>query len=226
MKTKMQTKLGKFTVHYRDLKEFHSVKREIFAEGVYELEIDKPDPVIIDAGAHIGLATLFFLSRFPLAQVIAIEPHPANFELLDQNIWQNRLENQVITVQTALSSQGGPLTLHADPTQEWLSTASVRPGAWTGDQETEPIEVPTNPLSEFLDQPVDLLKLDVEGAELDVLQSAGDLLKNVKTIIMEHHPTTYAVEKQLTELLEKHGFSVIKDRPRGLQIFLAKNQKL
>ena len=80
----MQTKLNQYIVHYTTSQEYHELKREIFSQGIYYFEADNDAPVIIDAGAHIGLATLYFKSLYPDARITAIEPYPRSFELLNK----------------------------------------------------------------------------------------------------------------------------------------------
>lgn len=202
-----QTKLQTFTVTYLDKQEFHSIKDEIFNSDVYYFETDNPTPLIIDAGAHIGMATLYFKKLFPFAQIIAIEPNPIAFKILEENIWQNNLSD-IQTLNIVLDANNSEITLHQDPDQEWLSSTSIREGAWNGEQKTEPITVPARKLSEFLDQPIDLLKLDIEGAEISVLQEASDKLKNIQRMIIECHATKFETLSNLQSHLEKMGFTV------------------
>lgn len=217
-----QTKLGTFTVTYQNQAEFHSLKREIFTQGVYELDLPTSSPTIIDAGAHIGLASLFFMSRFPGAEITAIEPHPTSFKLLKENIWQNRLEGQITAINAALGTDTTPTVLHADPSLEWLSTASTSLGGWTGQETTQTLTVPTRTLADFLTKPVDLLKLDIEGAELAVLSAAQDKLTNVKQLVVEFHPSATASVSQLTSLLTQNGFTCqVQPHHQGLQLVVA-----
>jgi hypothetical protein len=57
---------------------------EIFVGHKYDLPLDDPR-FIIDAGAHIGLSAVFFADKYPQATVVAIEPEPSNFEILERN---------------------------------------------------------------------------------------------------------------------------------------------
>ncbi|PIR63975.1 MAG: hypothetical protein CO156_01250 [Candidatus Pacebacteria bacterium CG_4_9_14_3_um_filter_40_12] len=199
-------KLKNFTVHYHNSEEYHLLKREIFSHDEYYFETDNPAPVIIDAGAHIGLSTLYFKSLYPNAKIIAIEPNPQLFEILEKNIWENQLQD-VTAVNGALDAERGRTELFVDSTKnEWWSTGSFTKGAWTKQQESEPIEVETWPLSEFITQPIDLLKMDIEGAEQAVLEGSEEALSQVKQIVMEYH----SVKKQnlfyLSEMLIQNGF--------------------
>lgn len=198
------TRLGSFTVNYHNLEEYHHIKREIFVDNIYYFESDNPAPLIIDAGAHIGLATLYFKKNFPAARIIAIEPNPTSFKLLEQNVWENEL-TEVTCINAALvDDERTTITLYQDEANQWLMTASVRPGAWNGEQQTTPIVVPACKLSKFLQDPVEMLKLDIEGSETNVLRGARNQLHLVKNLHMEFHSTQLKSLKEMLTLLEPH----------------------
>ena len=72
-----QTKLAPFVVSYQNGQEFHHLKKEIWTEHLYYTEIDSVMPRIIDAGAHIGLASLYFAKTYPTAKILSLEPNPS-----------------------------------------------------------------------------------------------------------------------------------------------------
>ena len=163
-----QTKLGPFVVEFTNSEEFHRLKTEIFTHDCYYVELPSAIPLIIDAGAHIGLTTLYFKKAYPGAQILAIEPHPDTFSLLEKNIYNNNLDG-VELLNTALSTSDELVTLHEDTSADkWFSTASLQAKAWNGQQQTQPLTVPSlklNTLLADIDDTVELLKLDIEGAE-------------------------------------------------------------
>lgn len=186
----MQSRLGNYTIDYLNSEEYHHLKQEIFTQDNYYVEFENERPVIIDAGAHIGLATLYFKKLYPQAQITAIEPNPELFQVLEQNIEQNRLED-VITIPAALASSAGTTHLYRDKTPtKWWSTSSIHPGAWTGDQQSEEFETQTVTLNEITAdfKTIDLLKVDIEGAEQQVLMASAATLKKTNHIFVEFHP--------------------------------------
>lgn len=202
------TKIAPFTVSYETSDEFHTIKNEIFTQNVYYFETKNPEPVIIDAGAHIGLATLYFKKLYPDAHVTAIEPNPQVLHLLKQNIEQNHLEN-VSVFPIALSETTGEKSFFIDSSEyKWWSTGSFESGAWNHQQSSKAITVETQPLSFFLQRPIDLLKIDIEGAEFAVLREAAAQLKQVKHLILEFHPTQHQSLMALVEFLKEHRFEV------------------
>ena len=214
----MQTKLNQYTVHYTTHQEYHQLKREVFSQGIYYFEADNDRPVIIDGGAHIGLTTLYFKQLYPEARITAIEPFPPSFKLLEQNVFDNELKN-VDLIQAALWHQKlNRLRLHVDRTKDrWHSTAGIMPGSWMSTQQTQFFYTPTVLLSELIGNLgiVDLIKLDIEGAEGRVIREALLKLNQVKQLLIEYHPTIHQADKtlnmpliKLVELLKKADFKV------------------
>ena len=111
------SRLNNYTIYYNHSEEYHLLKREIFTQDLYHFETVQPAPFIIDAGAHIGLSTLYFKMLYPSSRIIAIEPHPENFKILEKNIYENQIEG-VTLVQAALSDRSGINKLFFDKTIE------------------------------------------------------------------------------------------------------------
>ncbi len=197
--------VDKFNVYYDNKEELLLLKKEIFSQHCYYFETNTARPFIIDAGAHIGLATLYFKKQYPLSRIVTIEPEPQNFMILGRNIWENKLSN-ITTVQAALATESGKTTLHVDQKKSWRSTTSQLQDAWNGELPSEPITVNAITLSSLLTEPVDLLKLDIEGSELAVLQEADAQLGLVDQLFIEFHPHSHQSLSDLIALLTKHQY--------------------
>ena len=76
------------------------VLAEVFGEHSYDIPLIRPPKIIVDAGAHIGAATVFFLNRYPNAKVVAFEPCSDNFWYLQRNL--RKYGNRVEIVKAAL----------------------------------------------------------------------------------------------------------------------------
>ena len=203
------SRLGSYTVYYNNSEEFHELKREIFTTQVYYLELSNPQPTILDAGAHIGLSTLYFKQLYPQAKIIALEPLAENAYFLEKNIFENQLTT-VQTVHVALAEQTGAMQIHYDSTEEqWFSSASLFVGAWNGAQKTATRTVPTLTLSSLLkEQHFDLIKLDIEGAELAVLNTSRAMLRAADNYLIEVHDRRDNRAEQLTTLFTEQNFTV------------------
>ena len=157
---------------------------EVFHERQYELLSRVPGhPCIIDAGANVGLATAWFLGRYPGAQVHCFEPDPANAALLSRNVGGAA---GVVVHQAAVSKNAGEMQLHLSAVSAMHSLKDSSPGGRT-------VTVKVISLGDYLREQripkVDVLKLDVEGSELDVLEGLGDRLADVSVIVGECHET-------------------------------------
>jgi FkbM family methyltransferase len=179
-----------YRFHFRNREEFERICHDVFDEHEYAFTTRRRAPLIIDAGAHVGAATHYFKRRYPEARVLAIEANPVTFALLQQNIAHNRLTH-VRAMQAALAPVAGEIPFYVFPSDE-------EPGAW-GDSairqqwheslEMTVVRVPAVTLSSILDEPVDLLKLDIEGLETAVLHEASAKMDNVQCVILEFHGT-------------------------------------
>jgi FkbM family methyltransferase len=179
---------------------------EIFLRRQYEFESDSPAPAIVDAGSNIGLAILFFKRLFPRATVLGFEPDPQTFELLTRNVEVNRLEG-VRLRNEALYDGREEVELYGDP-----STPGSPQMTTSGDRlPGEATRVPATRLSNHLTEPVDFMKIDIEGAErvvLDELEQAGKL-PLIRRMAIEYHHHMEAGGDGLAGLLatlERGGF--------------------
>ena len=155
--------------------------REVFAEEEYALELRAPARAILDCGANVGFASHYFAERHPEAQIVAVEADPTTFERLASNVAGH---DRITPVHAALSDADGTATFYSAATS--MSSSLTRRDA--GQQE---VSVPAITLSTLLRETgidrVDVLKLDIEGAEFDVLAAAQDELGRVGVVAAEIH---------------------------------------
>ncbi|TFE67171.1 hypothetical protein A7Q09_01560 [Methylacidiphilum sp. Yel] len=86
-------KLLKRKIHYRSSHDLNYLITEIFFYKIYYFHSTKPNPRILDCGANIGLATLFFKILYPNSIIEAFEPDPELFSILKRNVTENQLSN-------------------------------------------------------------------------------------------------------------------------------------
>jgi len=149
----------------------------------------EPGMVVVDVGAHVGYYTLLAAKQVgPTGKVYAFEPESANYALLEENIGLNGYQN-IVTVKSAVSSRSGSSTLfltaldngrHSTYHHDLPENGSEVVKATTLDAFFESEEWPR----------VDLVKMDVEGAEEDVFQGMDRLLQKSEdlNIVMEFNP--------------------------------------
>lgn len=171
-----------------------------------EYFVPKIGDVVVDVGAHIGKYTLLWAKKVGKAgHVVALEPKPENYRMLQHNIADNRLEN-ISAFNAAAWNRAGSLTLFLG---ESSASASVHQY-----YSRNHISVPAFSLDELLKDyvRVDWLKVDVEGAEVEVLQGAADTLKRFKPkLMLEVWSFNYA---KVLEILRVPGYKWVEVNPR------------
>jgi FkbM family methyltransferase len=182
--TLVSGKILNFDVEYLHGDSLRLLYDEIFAREEYLFESPTQQPVIFDCGANIGMATMFFKWLYPESTVVSFEADPTTFQVLNRNILKNQLQGVSAHNVALWSAEGSiPFFVRADePGSLLMSTTAGR----TSGKE---IQVEAKRLSSFINGKVDLLKLDVEGAEVKVL---CDLLESgkidaVQQMIIEYH---------------------------------------
>jgi FkbM family methyltransferase len=196
-----------YDLGYVDLLTLCPQWQDLFVRQMLRFEADQPAPRIIDGGANIGLASLYFKRLYPSARITAFEADPAIHAVLADNLHRNGA-GDVEAVHAALWTSHGEIDFRCEGTDSG-SVAEV-PLAPTG-----PVRrVPAVRLRDVLDkEPVDFLKLDIEGAERAVLADCGDSLRQVRALCLELHefdPSTRSTPEVLT-LLENAGFTYALD---------------
>jgi FkbM family methyltransferase len=200
-----------FTFQYRNEPEFELLSREIFEEGEYWFACDRPDPTILDCGSHIGLSIAWFKQRFPKARITAFEPDPDTFQLLQANVALNRLEG-VELLNVAVAPDRGAVPFYGEfGVAEPMASAHSLRRDWGSQRSEQSILVNTVPLADYITGPIDYLKVDIEGAEAEVMASIRSRLHLVRAVGLEFHGTggrARTDEEDLVRLLLDSGFEV------------------
>jgi FkbM family methyltransferase len=209
-------KIGQFTVTYFNKEELKNLENEIFKNEIYSINLNSDNPVIFDLGAHIGLSTLYFKSLYPKSTITCFEPNPNITPLLEENISLNNIGNIKIE-EVALGKKDSKKDFYIDSSGYGaFSTASFKKDAWDGSQKSRSIEVKVERLSKYIDRKINLLKMDIEGAEKNVLEELEetDSLRKIENIIIEYHPIKNHKVGKIVNLLEKNSF-VLEYRKDG-----------
>jgi len=220
-------KFEKYLLTYFYKAELNILLDEIFNKKIYDIDLETTTPIIFDVGAHIGLATIFFNQKYPLARITAFEPNPNTFPLLEENTYFNNIHN-VTLHNVALGKKSSQRTLFIDSSNNGgFSTASFMKDAWNGTQESLGIEVITEPLSKYINSTIDLVKIDVEGTEQEIIEELDESGKigSIKNIIIEFHPTEKQDIEKIKSILQKNGFTIEirKDKKDKLVYILGKH---
>lgn len=159
-----------------------NVFREVFLFREYNFNIDEAPAIIIDAGANIGLASIFFKTRFPNAAIYAIEPDSSNFKILQQN---TAPYTGIKAIQSAVWSSDVYLKIKNKDENAWAFEVQES-------TEQESGSFPAVCIKTLMEQNVieriDLLKLDIEGSERELFSTNYEYwLPRTKIIVIELH---------------------------------------
>ncbi len=146
---------------------FASLKQEIVDSNQYHAELIKDGAIVIDAGANLGMFSVFVASKYAGATIYAFEPTPATLEALKENA---RYYSNIKVFGSALGEKDGmsSFVITSDPGQNHIGEGGT------------PIQMKT---IDSLSFSVDFIKIDTEGYEANVLKGAAETIKRCKPII-------------------------------------------
>jgi len=171
---------------------------------------DREPAVIYDIGANIGVSSLFFSARYPRATIYGFEPLPSNYEICAMN-FRNLSRGRVF--QSALGSSTGTATFEfeaADNRGGRLAASSVVNAKRSSQSIAVEVLTLVDAIREKKLAPPEMIKIDVEGAELEVLKGVGSHVDSVKAIHLETHGPELRTES--LRWLREQGFSIIGQR--------------
>lgn len=153
----------------------------VFLFGEYDGPLPAQADLIVDLGAHVGASVVYWRQRYPEAEIVAVEPDPESFKRLQRHTGD---DGRVRLIQAAVTERSG--TVRFTPSALGWTSHLARHG------EDDAVEVPGISFPELLqevagDRTIDLLKVDIEGAEAYVLASP---LSAVLTMVIESHDSS------------------------------------
>jgi FkbM family methyltransferase len=196
-----------YKIYAFDYADIQYLFNEIFIQNEYYFKPLTREPYIIDCGANIGMSVLYFKRLFPDSKIVAFEANPYTFKLLQENINRSKIMNvelhnvALFDTETEISFYiGGKGSL-------WGSVNKERGGC-------NELKIKAERLSNYLKniETVDLIKMDVEGAEVNII---GDLfdsgtINKAKEYLIEYHHNMNQDKSNLSSFLQKfelNGFN-------------------
>ena len=181
---------------------------EIFGLKVYSEALSfVPDcRSILDLGGNIGLAALYFSAVYPECRIVSVEPLPANVLLLEKNLKQHSAEGRCMAIQGAVCSEDRAAV-----------ELFITPGYWacssvSGDSQQR-VSVRGLCIETLLKTAgltgVDLVKMDIEGAETELFKVPG-WLSRTRAVAVEFHGNSRA-ESGFDDALKAHGFRIASE---------------
>jgi FkbM family methyltransferase len=184
---KLTSKNARFPLICRPNTSDNDVFKQIFIKREYSCldDISNVD-LVIDCGANVGYSAVYFLNRFPDCKVICVEPDPANFEILEQNLapYNDRVE----TIRSGVWSHPANLKILEEPYRDGREWAVQVRECESGEiPEMQAVDVGTL-LKESGQNKISILKMDVEGAEAVVFkENYESWLSCVDNMVIELH---------------------------------------
>jgi FkbM family methyltransferase len=184
-------------------------------EDIIEHFTPKEGDIVVDIGAHMGRYTIISSKRVGAnGKVVAIEADPSNFEMLNSNIKLNQLTN-VIPLNYAVHSKETKVKLYLPSGESGFTKYNTIMPNWINAQEKF-VEVNANTLdyllqlNEIRQEEVNWIKIDVEGAEFEVLKGATNVLSKSKdiAILMELHGPPHVYRPKVEEFANLYNFKI------------------
>lgn len=182
-----------------DSASFVSAHKAIFQDEIYRFKTDKIKPYILDCGANIGLSVIYLKKLYPDSVISAFEPDKKAFDALKFNVNSFDLKD-VELINKALWRE--------ETSMSFFSQGADGSRIALENDDKNIVKVDTLRLKSFIDKPVDLLKLDIEGAETAVLEDSQESLANVKNLFVEYHSFINKEQEldKLLKILKQAGF--------------------
>lgn len=178
---------------------FYVTYEELFVKGIYEFKTNSTKPVILDCGANMGVSTLYFSMQFPNAKIVAFEPDQSVLPFLEKNILSQNLQN-IELHKKGVWTEETELSFYTD------NGLGGRIGIEYNNQ--IPSKIKTVRLKDYLNESIAMLKIDIEGAEFEVIKDCEDKLHNVQHVFLEYH-SFYNEDQHLEDILsifKRQGF--------------------
>ncbi|MFC4230775.1 FkbM family methyltransferase [Parasediminibacterium paludis] len=166
----------------------HGLK-EIFIDNIYKQRLSV-EPYIIDCGANIGMSIIYMKKLYPKAEIVAFEPDETNFGLLQKNITSFNYSN-VSLFKEAVWKENTTLLFSNESSM----------GSKIDKNGINSITVKAVRLKNYLNRRIDFLKIDIEGAEYEVLKDISNELQNVENMFLEYHGS-FQQNNELVEMIQ------------------------
>ncbi len=204
-----------YKLAYLDIKQVAHILFEVFGQNIYFFKCKTNTPVIIDIGANIGDSVIYFKWIFPKSEIYAFEPLPNAFKLLQRNIKVNDFENVKI-YNFGLGDNESVVKLYSDKIgTSGSSTINKKTSDYKLKLDIHEHKIRIKKLSSFKDiyrhKRIDLIKIDIEGAEGSLLNELEKILPRTERIIMEFHVIPDISQNsfdRLVSLLRKYEFKL------------------
>lgn len=212
-----EEKLFGFRVRFFNHSTFLDLYKELFLKEEYRFYSKNREPIILDLGSNIGMASIYFKLKYPRSKIYCFEPDPETYLKLEKNIHTNSLKDIKI-YRKAISSQTKNVFLYRPIGQKGSEAQSTffQNISFEKNVSREKIPIETIKLSKFIlsekIERIDFLKMDIEGDETNAIIDLDkhDLLNIIEEGIIEYHHEIEQLPARLSiilNILEKNKFN-------------------
>lgn len=174
---------------------------------------------LLDIGANEGFYSIYMQQKNPCMRILSVEPVPSAFEIFQRNLNANGFHG-IQTVNAAVGDKNQTIEMEVYPHVSSISAENMelfqRP--WIHPERINKIKVPMKTLSSLFHEynwnTVDVLKLDVEGSEMKILQGSKSVLKRVRKLVVEWH--TPELRKACRHFLRNQNFKLLHEERRRI----------
>ena len=187
---------------------------KVFLKHDYAFPVNGTPETIIDAGANIGFASVYFARQYPKARIIAIEPEASNFHLLERNV---RPHKNITPLHAALWREDTTLDLVDPGIGHWGFQVAANDGKEKQPrvEKVQALSIPTIMRRYGLDR-IDIFKIDIEGAEKELFEAPEEWIDKVQTIMIETHDR---MKPGCTDVFNKATAGFGSEQKKGENIF-------
>jgi FkbM family methyltransferase len=191
---------NKYKIAFRDAPVFLVSINELFINEFYKFRPATQKPKIIDCGSYIGTSILYFKDNYPDAIVKGFEPDKTNFSIIKENLDNWKFQDTQVT-NAAIWTSNGTISFHAKG-----SMASRIEPIKNNKDDNESVACVR--LKDLLNEEIDFLKIDIEGAEYEVLKDCEGNLNYVRNLFVEYHGVYSEMYKlnKILEILDQNKF--------------------
>jgi FkbM family methyltransferase len=200
---------------YRDFRKdfIPDVIKETWIEHIYD-PYRKKNAVVMEVGANVGIFTLYAYEF--ASKIYAVEPSTLHYETLTTMLTYNEMLDKVIPIQCAVGAVNGTMTLYNNPNNSTM--VSLNPIV-KDENNSESVGVKTlkTLMTEYKIKHIDLLNLDVEGAEMGIFASSefSEVAPHIDTVVVEYHSWTNISPNILVASLRDRGYKISQANTRA-----------
>jgi FkbM family methyltransferase len=185
-----------------DAGSFLGIYQELFIDNNYWFKTNSKNPLIIDCGSNIGLSVIYFKNQYPDCKIEAYEADPEICKTLENNIKAFNFNGVNIHPKAVWENEG-----HIEFMKEGGASGMISNDNNGGENI---VKIPTVRLRTILEKYdfIDFLKIDIEGAEYNVLKDCSNVIGRVQNLFVEYHSIINKEQNlgEILNILKKAGF--------------------